>query len=857
MTAFAISSGGIEYYDQKTGGSTNATLDTYTISNGSTLVVRTDSYACANHSAAFGSVDNVTFSGVGGVFQFDPTYVRVIAYTGGSGNSPAYGAAISKGGVSGVFLGVWADWQSDPITPGAAIPASGFIKVGGVSGGVFSSGALTGITATCSGADRQGWIEIRSAETATITVPRIGKVSSTEAWFYLDDTTGVAGQTIPCPTTGTVAQVWAGVWIETAPGSNIYERYMGAGAQVPLSSTPTDSRAKLVWQTTAGLRLGSDGTNNVGYLPPSGCKVRIPATILTNCIRTSGSGSGPRVVPNATLATRAEFNTTSAGDINISTVAVQWTINLSQAFYVKIKSCVVSDNLWLAKLGSATDVDDLIVGPTQSQAGNIALVVTQSPLGGVVKNCSLARFSLVGAVYVSTLSLSKNFTFEKVVSLSLTARSSNGSTGLLVSQSTNSAINDCTCIGAGLGVQTCVNTRISNLLYADGLVATASTNAISAVAISAGSVDTLVDGVATLPGVFNIHPYTAFVSSSNSSRIKIRKIGTYAQPVDAGSANACGLGISLSGNDDVEIKRVYFSNLRTRYIAMTNSDLGVVIQNGAGDYSDASFVQSLNTSVASFGSAGITTGQSAVYGAHWVSHFTSTTQGLFEVLCNEPTAATLSQCAITSGTPIFNASGSVLMTVVGQQIVWEMPYFMLGHTALANSALTLAGTNTSNLGYEFQYDIGSGYNGTWLTANGTNFNAVGAIDPAVGIKIKIRVTCTTANASNVLTNIRITTVTTSSAQSTNLYPLDIVTLSFTGLVAGSDVVVRSAGTGTILASVDSNAGSSWGYVYETPVAIDVDVIKPGYVPKSLLRNYTPSSQNSSLPVSQQIDRNYL
>lgn len=82
-------------------------------------------------------------------------------------------------------------------------------------------------------------------------------------------------------------------------------------------------------------------------------------------------------------------------------------------------------------------------------------------------------------------------------------------------------------------------------------------------------------------------------------------------------------------------------------------------------------------------------------------------------------------------------------------------------------------------------------------------------------------------------------------------------LTFTGLIAGSDVVVRAAGTSTILASVDSNAGTTWAYVYETPVAIDVDVIKPGYVPKSLLRNYTPSAQDSSLPVSQLLDRNYL
>lgn len=119
MTAFAINTGGLEYFDQKSGGSVNATLDVYTISNQSTLVVRTDSNACLNHSVAFGSLDTVAFSGTGGTLHFDPTYVRVIAYTGGSGNSPAFGATISQGGVSGVFLGAWTDWQSECIVTAA------------------------------------------------------------------------------------------------------------------------------------------------------------------------------------------------------------------------------------------------------------------------------------------------------------------------------------------------------------------------------------------------------------------------------------------------------------------------------------------------------------------------------------------------------------------------------------------------------------------------------------------------------------------------------------------------------------------------------------------------------------------
>jgi len=123
MTAFTATTGD-NYFDGYSGGSTNATLDSYAISGGARLIVRSDTYACPNHTAAFGSLDTVTFSGIGGTLRFDPTNVRVIAYTGGSGNAPAYGTTITaNNGSTGVFLGAWTNWLSEPITPGSAIGA--------------------------------------------------------------------------------------------------------------------------------------------------------------------------------------------------------------------------------------------------------------------------------------------------------------------------------------------------------------------------------------------------------------------------------------------------------------------------------------------------------------------------------------------------------------------------------------------------------------------------------------------------------------------------------------------------------------------------------------------------------------
>lgn len=851
MTAFAISSGSIEYYDQKTGGSVNATLDTYTISNESTLVVRTDTYACANHSIAAGSLDTVSFSGVGGELKFDPTYVRVIAYTSGSGNSPAYGATISQGGVSGEFLGAWADWQTDAVAAGSAIPSAGFIKIGGVTGGNFAAGALTGITATCSGADVQGWIEIRGSQSSNASSSRIGKITSTLAWFELGVTTGSRGQIVPCPTTGNLAGIFAGCWIETSPGSDVYEKFVGVGSPPATAGYPTDETAMWVWHTTSGLRIGSDGANNVGFLPPAGCKIRIPATILTNCIR-SVSGSGARVVPHATLGTRHLLSFGGGGYLDFNGVVCQWYLNVDSAYYVRIRSSTVNDTIRSTKVATPFVYTNLIIAATQQQTANNLLNVSGCPFGGNVDDVYLNLYTQNAnyqrcAVFGTSNSLVINklkfgFSLQKTVSTE----------GIYFGNCSSVELTDTVAVTGYIYLTICDNVVIDGYRHYDGLVAM--TGSIQASAFSVSScIDVIIKNV-EIPDRLRTF-YSMLAALTANTRIRFVDCGTPGSPLDI--ALSRWVISSQGSNKNVEVKRVYITGSTQPAIVFTDSDSYVDVENVDLGFSDVSYARAQNMSMKSVGCSASTTVASSVYGTHWMSKFTSNTAGVLELSLNEPTQQTANEIIIVAGSPVFNGGGSILMTVVGQQIIAESPGYFLGFTSLANAAISFSGVNQSNHSYEFQYDIGSGYNGTWLTCNGTNFAAVGVIDPTVGIRIKLRVTCTTANATNRIANIRINAVTDFTSRTANLYPLDTITLTFTNLIAGSDVVVRAAGTSTILASVDSNAGTTWAYVYETPVAIDVDVIKPGYVPKSLLRNYTPSAQNSSLPVSQLLDRNYI
>lgn len=863
MTAFVANNGADNFFDAYTGGSTNATLDTYTISNGSRLIVRTDTYACSNHSAAFGSLDTVSFTGTGGTLRFDPTYVRVIAFTGGGGTSPAYGATISQGGVSGVFLGAWASWLNDAVAAGATMPTSGFIKVGGVAGGSFAAGALTGITATASGPDVQGWIEVRGAETASITLPRVGKMESVEAWYEIGTTNGTRGQLIPCPTVS--GGYFPGVWIETSAGSGVYEPYGNIGTVVALATHRTDASMKVITTNGSGIRIGNDGTNGVFYLPPTGCKVRIPAAIFTNCTRTAGSGSGPRVIPNATLATRQELVTTGAGYIDMRGAVIQWYMNLTQAFFAKYKSCAIADTMVLSEIASPIDVDDCIVGVSAAQI-NIALNMTSCFAGGTIQNSVFNRFSLAtSGSYIAQINYVTGVTFSNNTFRSGTLRA-NATTGAITStQPVSCTFTNTTLIGGrGLfvGSQKCT---FNNTAYYDHTITTttSATNPMYALDFTTGCVDTTISGF-SMPLPAN-GPYSGIVSINACYNTVVKSIGTdYTNPLVM-NASVTGLIINGGGNNDgIVLKRCYVSNTRTGPYAFVNSDTNVLLEHVAGDAADTSVIAALNTLAKNCLLTAATTGQVSVYGTIWMTRFTSTTAGFAEIICNEPTSSSGTQCLSTGGTPQFNSSGSVLLTKVGDQVTWEMPFFAVGYTAFTNLAPTITGTNVTfssgstwgNHTLEYQVDTGSGYGGTWKALNaatliGDTFNST------TGFKLKIRATCLTANAGNVLTNLRVALTTTQTDRDTKLYPISVNTVTLTGLVTGTEVRAYlgiDPGTATEIDGIDSS-GTSFTFSQAVPGQQGyIQIFNTAYQPVRLPITY--SASDISIPIQQITDRNY-
>ena len=89
----------------------------------------------------------------------------------------------------------------------------------------------------------------------------------------------------------------------------------------------------------------------------------------------------------------------------------------------------------------------------------------------------------------------------------------------------------------------------------------------------------------------------------------------------------------------------------------------------------------------------------------------------------------------------------------------------------------------------------------------------------------------------------------------NVAAVTNITLTLTGLQTGSNIVILQAGTSNILLAIDSNVGASYAYVYQTAQAVDIGVIKPGFVPL-YVRNFALASTNAGLPITQTFDRNY-
>lgn len=785
---------GLTYLD---GGTARTAGEAWTI-NGGRLVIRTDTRWHLNAPASrTGSLGAITISStLGGTYEIDGTKVRWLGISGGSGTC-AIGTTITQGGVSGVFLGYWATLTSAPST---TIGATGFIKLREVTGGTFSAGALSGITASAVGADKVGWIEIVHDQAIAITVPRLGKFQVRGDWFELGVTSGVSNQLVSVPTNGSTTTYTAGVWIakiDTPTTDEDYEYYPSLpAANMIATNLGTDARSKFVCMETNGaVRIGHNGSVAVGYVPPAGRKIRIPNVLGRQC---DTGTRATNAIPNATAGTRPDFITTSAGAIDIENFSTDWYMLFAQPYSVRCHHVATFDFFNVSECATALDFYD--VG-TSTELGTIdarTFTSTSNFAGGLIKKARFDRCSAGAADHAVEITYSVGLVLDDVTSGIITFARSTG-VAFQITQSSRIKLNNCYAINQGVVFTTCFDSELNDLDYTDRYMGTTNTTGLYAITIAASSDNIKVSGLTFgLKGtIANVHPYNGLFNVGQSSNIKIRNVGSRTAFLNGGSTNQPAYIYMSSGNNNtVALQRIYMLPTRTGVIGTTNSDKNMTYEHVYGDFADVLTVADLNSKVKNCGGTNTTTGQASVYGTHFWDAFVGDTAGHVVLSLNEPTAETMGYVSIVAGTPKFTSAGNVAMPSVGDEVVIEQDYFVKGCTALTNTAPIITGTNVTyvsnarwgNHDIYYQIDTGSGWNGTWLNLTATNL-ATHSISPSVGFKLKYRIVCAVANTGNLLTYIRIQTTSTLVAQTDNLYPLDTVTLTLNNLEVGARVRV--------------------------------------------------------------------
>ena len=848
----------------KTGG------DIYNI-NGPTLLVDQHSRFGLNNGNAAAttatSMGTVTLSATkGGKFNIDARYVRMIPYNTGSGTIPALNSLVTQGGASGELMCVYSSLTAAPVVSGA-IPASGWIMIKTWNSVAYAAGAITlsGITATATGADIVGFLEIMGDDASTVNVNRLNEFNITGAFYSLGTTSGSASQTFQIPNHGTLRH-FAGVFIETAVASGVYEFYVNGGTTTTAGSTVATGnevqRGKSVWINNAGLvTIGnSGGTGLNGYVPVTGLKVVIPNVFL--CCNTALLRNA-EIIPSATIATRYDFSTAGGGVVNIDKANMCWYPSFLQPYSVNITNTGIIDALLIQECASPVTLTRVGVGnkPTTNLVA-APLTLTTCFAGGTISNCVFQRVVTGGNNSTASLLTDLDgFTFSSNRWQYAALRAHTLPVTISATRVANTTFTSNTIIDGQVSIATCTNVTITGLTYIGAIVGTTSaTNPCTGIILTANCLNVVIDGF-NIP-VTNWHPYTGLINIgvAGCTNTKIRNIGTRASPLNMGSATASGVVVTISTGGaatNTLIQRVYTLNTRTGFITADNSSTKLLMENCYDDYANAVDVSAvLNMIQKGNANTKAYTATQGIYGTHWIDHFQSTTAGRLVILMNEPTTLTAAQVSLTNGAA-FTSAGGLYMPVVGQTATFEMPYFALGHTQFTNSAAVMAGGTVGNYSFEYAIDTGSGFSALTASAYtaaalGTALNALGAINPATGFKLRLKVSTTTANTT-AITSVYIPTTSTAVAQD-NQYPLDTNTVTFTGLPASTDMVVLTAGTTTVLYSVD--AASTFTYTYSGAQTVDVGFIKEGYVPL-YIRNLSLTTTDSSIPVAMSADRNFI
>jgi hypothetical protein len=552
--------------------------------------------------------------------------------------------------------------------------------------------------------------------------------------------------------------------------------------------------------------------------------------------------------------------------VNIDKGNFAWYGSFSQAYAVNISNSGFIDAIYISEIATPMTFSKVGVG---NKPTTPLLVSPLSMLlcfaGGTFTDCVWQRVSMAATgAHTVTLTDIAGFTFVRNTIRAGVARGHSTTYSINAIRANYCTWTTPTIIQGAATFTTCNTVTFTDTIYCESVSATTVTTYAGSVwTVGSNCLNCTFSGL-TFP-VANNHPYTTLlqISAAGCDNTKLRNIGSRAAPLSLGSANACGLIYTFAGSSaatNTKVQRVYCSNTRTGIMTGDNSSKGVLQEQVFGDYNDAADVAAL-LEFRRKGTGGTlaVSAQTAVYGTHWFDCFTSTTAGRLGLMMNEPTVNTAAQVTLANGAG-FTSAGGLYMPTIGMSATFETPDYVLGHTQFSATAGSMGTGTVGNYRFEYSIDKNDGAGWSAMTAAAyssatlaTALNAIGALDASKGFKLRLKISTTTTNTT-VITSFYLPTISSTTAQDYQ-YPLDVNTVTFTGLPTGCDAVVLSAGTSTILDQKDAMAGTSYAYTFSGAQTVDVGFIKPGYIP-FYVRNLALTAIDSSIPVSLTFDRNY-
>ena len=506
----------------------------------------------------------------------------------------------------------------------------------------------------------------------------------------------------------------------------MFEWYLNCGDRWGTATqyVPTDVRGKYFGMTNATgvISIAKRAVNACGFKPPSGCIVRVPNVIMSS----STSANWDANTINSTLSSRYNFNTTSAGIVDIDRIACNWYMTISSAFRITVKNSALLQSVLITNIADTVIMDNCAIGLngnldfTTLSITNCFTSISLNKVRGV-RYLAAAAGTAVLNVADSTNYTEVDCQLEAFGASNSISRSASGISSRSLSRLLGiNVITRPISINGTINVVTCSNLTITDHQYADQINGTTTAaNGISAVSCGSGCFNVKVIGHSNFAGLANVHPYASILSSSTGSNsIELRGIGSPSNLYDCGTVNPCNYLVAASVTFDLTMRRLYSKNARTSPFSINNTVQNIICDNVWGDYAVGQGITGLNTTCRGGKWANSSTGQAAVYGTHWADTWVSSTSGRVIIAANEPSTKTTGQCEITSGTPLFTSAGQIAMPTVGDQVTWTMPYFALGHTKLCDftstkAILELVSVNYINFKYEYQLDIGNGFSGTW------------------------------------------------------------------------------------------------------------------------------------------------